>query len=819
MFDQGAAVGFLPTPVFDLRAGHLYNVVISLLVFLGCAYAAWAIYNRGKKTLPESSFAAFLASIAAYWLVVAGGNLLAWLGLLPRAGWLAYAVKLLSVLPLVTLAYFLCSELFGSKTAIRRATFLYVLVAAFYVGNTIQHDLDQSLITYWGVQWQVSTSPLLIYVFALLFPLGLAAAFLILRNALSGVVEKKNINLTLHLGAVIFVILEYLQVSLAVVTWQRLILRLFYILIAFGAYLYFVARTGEKRFVPRDSEVPGRRMMRVSFFTKLLALFVLLAVVPITIASFLMFVSFKEIIDLYVYKPLLWNLKTSREAFIMTLDHVQIQALFLMLLTGLLVLLASVLVSRAISRSLRSVSLGMARVSDGDFSFKLLRTSNDEIGDVVEYFNEMSAEIKDSREIMEKWNRELETKVAERTEDLRTLYNVSKAIGSSLDFELLIGKAIDHLMPVLKADAYAVLVPGEKGRFSVRVRRGLEIRSVELVEGRGLAGEALQKNEILAAEDLAKDPRCQDDLYKGLGLKTLVAVPLRAKGKTQGLLLIGTRGEHAYSRAREINLLETIADQLAVAIENVGIYEREKEAVARLTELDRMKNEFISMVSHELRTPVTSVDGYVSLFLAGATGPITEDQKNYLTIVKENDQRLLTLINRLLDFSRIESGRFSIKRELASIHDIIHATVESLRNQLAKKKAELKLHLTARHVNFMGDKEKMTEVIINLVENALKFNRGDKPPRILIESRDAGDFIEVSVADNGIGLEPQHLEKIFNKFYQLEETMTRQAGGVGLGLAIAKEIVGDHRGKIWAESDGRDKGARFVFTIPMAERV
>jgi signal transduction histidine kinase len=240
--------------------------------------------------------------------------------------------------------------------------------------------------------------------------------------------------------------------------------------------------------------------------------------------------------------------------------------------------------------------------------------------------------------------------------------------------------------------------------------------------------------------------------------------------------------------------------------------------VARLTELDRLKNEFISMVSHELRTPVTSADGYVSLFLAGATGSITEDQKNYLNIVKENNQRLLTLINRLLDFSKIESGRFSIKRELVSIHDVIHAALENMRGQLAKKKAELKLNLSARHVNFMGDKEKMGEVFVNLIENALKFCGEGVSPKIQISTRDAGNSIEVAVADNGMGIEKEYLEKIFNKFYQVEETLTRKAGGVGLGLAIVKEIVGDHHGRIWAESGGRGGGSKFVFTIPMAEK-
>jgi len=225
------------------------------------------------------------------------------------------------------------------------------------------------------------------------------------------------------------------------------------------------------------------------------------------------------------------------------------------------------------------------------------------------------------------------------------------------------------------------------------------------------------------------------------------------------------------------------------------------------------------MVSHELRTPVTSADGYVSLFLAGVTGALTEDQKKYLTIVRENNQRLLTLINRLLDFSLIETGRFSIQRELISLHDVITATVELLRPQLDKKQAVVKVKLQAKNVNFMGDREKMGEALINLLENALKFSREDRPPEIEVRTRDAENFIEVTVADNGIGIGQEYLEKIFNKFYQIEDALTRKAGGVGLGLALVKEIIGNHHGRVWAESAGPGQGARFIFMVPVAEKV
>jgi len=440
---------------------------------------------------------------------------------------------------------------------------------------------------------------------------------------------------------------------------------------------------------------------------------------------------------------------------------------------------------------------------------------------VINYFNTMSGEIKHAREVMEEFNRWLEVKVKERTEEMRVLFDVSKAIGSTLDLELLIRHSIELLLPIMKADLYTVLIPDEKGLYSSRICHGCEkekLQGIAIEEGKGLLGEALKENKIVYCDNMATDPRCQDDSLKNFGAKTAIVTPLRAKGKVMGILLIGTVGEHKYSEEREGNLLAAIADQLAIAIENIGIYEREKEAVARLTELDRLKNEFISMVSHELRTPVTSADGYVSLFLAGVTGAITEDQKKYLMIVKENNQRLLTLINRLLDFSKIETGRFSIKRELISINEVVTAAVAAMQPQIEKKQAVVNLKLEAQNANFMGDREKMQEALVNLIENALKFSRSEEAPVIELITGNENDLIRLTVADNGVGIGQEYLDKIFNKFYQIEDAMTRKVGGVGLGLALVKEIVGNHHGRIWAESDGKGKGSRFIFQIPLAEK-
>lgn len=752
----------MSAPLLGLHSGLLYNIVIDLLVFTACFWSAYLIYDRGK----EKIYSLFLFLLGLFWLVDALANFLGWLKLLKQAGFFAVGYKLFLALPPLVLIYFLADRSFKNKLIVKAAAVLFSLIALYYLVTAGLLDGNTFSLTYWGVQWPNSFPPLLIIAQGLLCPALLGAMFVVLANALSAYKKQRTTDLTVYWGAIIYALVQFSLVLPPQAGWQGMLAKLFFILTAFGGYNYYAGRYNAERLVPRGEVVAEPPRRRRPLFTKLLLLFICFSVVPLIIFSLLTFISFKEIVNPYIYRPLLGDLKTSREAFLQSLGNVQVQALALLALTVLLTSLAAAVVSRNLAESLSRLRRAMARVAKGDFRFRLLPDSNDELGDVVGYFNALAGEIKKAREIMENWNRELETKVKERTEELQALFDIAKAIGSSLDLELL----VQRTMGMLGVENYALLNPDQTVRFA--------------------AGPAE-------------------------GRQNAPTVPIKVKGSVVGSLVVAAGRE----QARKTTLLKNAADQLAIAFENVGIYEKEKEAVARLTELDRLKNEFISMVSHELRTPVTAADGYVSLFLAGVTGPISDDQKKYLTIVKENNQRLLALINRLLDFSRIETGRFSIQRELISINDVIDRAITEMTPQLAKKRAQVKLRLEAKQPNFMGDREKLVEVFTNLIENALKFSRENVTPELEIMTKDAGDFLEVSVRDNGPGIAAEYREKIFNKFFQIEDTMTRKAGGVGLGLAIVKEIISNHHGKIWVESAGQDQGANFIFQLPVAEKV
>jgi len=232
----------------------------------------------------------------------------------------------------------------------------------------------------------------------------------------------------------------------------------------------------------------------------------------------------------------------------------------------------------------------------------------------------------------------------------------------------------------------------------------------------------------------------------------------------------------------------------------------------RLRDLDKMKSDFVSNVSHELRTPLTAVKGSVDNMLDGITGTLNEKQIRYLTRIKSNTDRLSRLINDLLDLSRIEAGKIDIKPTVLSPENLARDVVESLRSMVVDKLIDLEVICHERDVTTWADRDKVTQVLMNLIGNAVKFTPSHGNVTIAIE-RDGDGWVQVSVADTGPGIPRPELERIFDKFYQVSQVDKRKSRGTGLGLAISKALVQMHGGKIWVESE-LGKGSTFSFTLP-----
>ena len=241
-----------------------------------------------------------------------------------------------------------------------------------------------------------------------------------------------------------------------------------------------------------------------------------------------------------------------------------------------------------------------------------------------------------------------------------------------------------------------------------------------------------------------------------------------------------------------------------------------EKANQELKRLDQLKSTFISSVSHELRTPLTVIKEFVSLMLEGHVGTLTEDQEEYLGIAKKNIIRLTNLIETLLDFSRIESGKgLKLRFEPIRLIEVVEDAVMTFSQQLEEKRITVENRLDPDIPIVLIDRNRLVEVFINLIGNGIKFT----PPggKITVDSRgltEKRDYLKIVVADTGVGISSEDLDKVFDRFYQGGRTQTGQITGTGLGLAIVKEIVEAHQGSIHAENKS-ESGASFVLTLPI----
>lgn len=317
--------------------------------------------------------------------------------------------------------------------------------------------------------------------------------------------------------------------------------------------------------------------------------------------------------------------------------------------------------------------------------------------------------------------------------------------------------------------------------------------------------------------------------------KSVLSVPLKVKDRVLGSLTVDRTDEQSISE-EDLSLMTTLANQVAIALDNADAYHKIEElnvglearvrertsalehlnkdlegANVKLKEMDRLKSAFVSIVSHELRTPMTSIKGYVENMLDGLTGSLAERQRRYLERILHNSARLTRMINELLDLSRIEAGQMHLQRRPAAAADLIEEVVEGLQGLAHAKGIDLTIVTPTGSPSIDGDRDKLHQVLTNLIHNAIKFTATGG--RVCIETAERQEgCLQVTVADTGCGIPAAELDKIFYKFYRGND-VAAETRGAGLGLAISKNLVELHGGRIWVESQP-GAGTRFMFTVP-----
>jgi signal transduction histidine kinase len=255
--------------------------------------------------------------------------------------------------------------------------------------------------------------------------------------------------------------------------------------------------------------------------------------------------------------------------------------------------------------------------------------------------------------------------------------------------------------------------------------------------------------------------------------------------------------------------------------------ERLNAAVERMQEVDRLKSNFLATVSHELRTPLTSVIGYSEMLIEGLAGALNPEQKEYVQIIMEKGDHLLQLITGILDVSRVDSGPLRLSREALQLAEMSTGILSAMAPLARRKRVELRLEARERVPRVHGDRERLRQVLIHLVSNAIKFT--PEGGRIVISleagglSRDeelrenaaAPAGVRLRVADSGIGIAPEKQVRIFEPFFQVDQSSTREYGGTGLGLTLVKSYIEAHGGHVWVDSE-LGRGSAFTVTLPVS---
>ncbi len=471
-------------------------------------------------------------------------------------------------------------------------------------------------------------------------------------------------------------------------------------------------------------------------------------------------------------------------------------------------------------------------IARGDLDTFVDKSSSDEIGTLAQHLDVMRrsikrlfAELRESKGKLEEYSRTLEQKVEERThklarsvEELRALGEVSQAVSSTLDLEMVLTSIVRHAVQLSKTDTGTIYEFDEaEGVFVPRINYGARAEYVEALRGsklrvgdRTVIGQAAIKRAPDQVPDLADVPDYPLPYVQQAGYRALLALPLLREDRLIGGLVVRRKAAGEFP-APVVDLLQTFAAQSVLAIHNARLFREIEEKGRELEIANKHKSEFLANMSHELRTPLNAILGYTELILDNIYGDVPEKIQDVLQRLEKNGRHLLSLINDVLDLSKIEAGRLTLSLNAYSMGELIQTVFTSLEALAAEKKLDLKVEISNDLMIGKADEQRIAQVILNLVGNAIKFTDEGE---VKIEATVSDGRFLVSVSDTGPGLADVDQQKIFEEFQQADGSNTRKKGGTGLGLSISKKIIEMHGGRIWVEST-LGKGSTFRFTLPV----
>ncbi len=402
-----------------------------------------------------------------------------------------------------------------------------------------------------------------------------------------------------------------------------------------------------------------------------------------------------------------------------------------------------------------------------------------------------------------------------KVQQLQRLLEISRTLASTLELPALLHSIVNVACELTESEAASILLydptAGEL-RFETGTspQRG-SLNKVSVPLDSSVAGRVFRKARPVVIQDAASDPRVYREVDQTLGFQTrsILAVPLLVRQEPIGAIeAVNKVGDRHYTED-DLAILETLAAQAAVAIENARLLARLQDANAELMRLDRMKSDFIAIASHELRTPLGLILGH-STFLKEL---MPAEYSEQMDVIVRSATRLKSIVEDFSAISHKDSGQSRVRRAPFSVGQLVQDVTQRFHEEAARKKIELGFDVPEDDALFIeGDRDKIDIVLTNLIRNALTFT--DPAGQVGVKAEAIPGFVKVFVVDTGIGIPADQLERVFDRFYQVESHLTRRHGGMGLGLSIARSMIEMHSGQIWCESR-EGTGSLFCFMLPI----
>src|SRR3989344_2003526 len=448
--------------------------------------------------------------------------------------------------------------------------------------------------------------------------------------------------------------------------------------------------------------------------------------------------------------------------------------------------------------------------------------------------------------------RKLKLETSELNNVLAASSRINRVLLDDLDFETVIQKIADIIPQELKFGTGVISILNEEKQVIQRVAASRTREAIEAIKAlsvpfgkieislrdtNNLMAIALRENKPLTTEDVydVLGPILSRDEAKKIqqimGTKTTLVYPIFLKNKPIGVFVASTKKKYNDLSKYELYIINNFVNLVGIVLQNSKLYTRLKETKenlasvnkevsimnSKLKELDKLKDDFVSIASHELRTPMTAIRSYAWMALYKSDIPISEKMKKYLQRTLISTERLINLVNDMLNVSRIESGSIEINPEVFDVQNLVGEVLV----EIDAKAKEKNLHL----INTPGviprvyaDSNKIHQVLLNLVGNALKFTPAEG--KITVSYFADGVNLDISISDTGVGIDKEDISMLFKKFSRLDNSYVAASttGGTGLGLFICKSLIEKMGGRIWAQSNGVNKGSVFTFSLPIATK-